>query len=143
MHRERHRRLPGRTVLLPSTCGAAHDRRMQVVCGAATVEGGGTSTVLGGAFPRGNDEVGYAGDLAVEVVIRQETSVSAPGFRPRKYDGTVQINGQWYGIDVKGGTAKKNPSQRAFDDWLNMPGNTVTTAHGRTLVGVFDVWIDR
>ena len=61
----------------------------------------------------------------------------------RKYDGTVEINGQWYGIEVKGGTAKKNPQQRQFDDWLNTPGNTVTTSDGRTLVGVHDVWIDR
>ncbi|UUU37016.1 RHS repeat-associated core domain-containing protein [Streptomyces sp. CA-210063] len=77
------------------------------------------------------------------VVMRKETPVSAPGFRPRKYDGTVEVNGQWYGIEVKGGTARKNPQQRKFDDWLNKPGNTVTTSDGRTLVGVFDVWIDR
>ncbi|WP_371778487.1 polymorphic toxin-type HINT domain-containing protein [Streptosporangium subroseum] len=77
------------------------------------------------------------------VVRRNETAVSAPGLPVRKYDGTVQIDGKWYGIEVKGGTAKKTPQQREFDNWLNKPGNTVTTADGRTLVGVHDVWIDR
>jgi hypothetical protein len=76
-------------------------------------------------------------------VMRGETPVSAPGFPVRKYDGTVEIEGQWYGIETKGGTGKRNPQQAAFDDWLNTPGNTVTTPDGRTLVGVFDVWIDR
>lgn len=73
--------------------------------------------------------------------MRGETPVTAPGFPVRKYDGTVQINGQWYGIETKGGEAKRTPQQKAFDDWLNEPGNTVTTKDGRTLVGVFDVWI--
>ncbi|GAA4365068.1 hypothetical protein GCM10023088_10060 [Actinomadura verrucosospora] len=74
-------------------------------------------------------------------VIRKETLVFVPGFRPRKYDGTVQINGNWYGIEVKGATAKRSKPQRSFDDWLNAPGNMVTTKDGRTLVGVFDVHI--
>lgn len=61
----------------------------------------------------------------------------------RKYDGTVEIDGLWYGIETKGGSASRSPQQAAFDAWLNTPGNTVMTPDGRTLVGVFDVWIDR
>ncbi|MEU9839389.1 RHS repeat-associated core domain-containing protein [Actinomadura sp. NPDC048032] len=80
-------------------------------------------------------------ELDGATVIRKETPVFVPGFRPRKYDGTVQINGNWYGIEVKGATAKRSKPQRSFDDWLNTPGNTVTTKDGRTLVGVFDVHI--
>ncbi|MFV2117301.1 LamG-like jellyroll fold domain-containing protein [Streptomyces sp. Act-28] len=107
-----------------------------------------------GKFSKRNGEPGRDGaadeanawdqlEMDGAVVMRNETAVSAPGMRVRKYDGTVEINGQWYGIEVKGGTAKKNPQQRQFDDWLNTPGNTVTTSDGRTLVGVHDVWIDR
>ena len=69
--------------------------------------------------------------------------MSAPGFRPRKFDGTVEIDGDWYGIEVKGGAARRSPEQRIFDEWLNSPGNSVNTSDGRTLNGVFDVWIDR
>ncbi|UWM49135.1 polymorphic toxin-type HINT domain-containing protein [Streptomyces carpaticus] len=91
------------------------------------------------------DEANAWNQLEVDgaVVMRNETPVVAPGLRVRKYDGTVQIDGQWYGIEVKGGSANKTPQQREFDDWLNTPGNTVTTSDGRTLVGVHDVWIDR
>jgi hypothetical protein len=107
-----------------------------------------------GKFSKRNGEPGRDGaadeanawdqlEMDGAVVMRNETAVSAPGMRVRKYDGTVEINGQWYGIEVKGGTAKKNPQQRQFDDWLNTPGNTVTTSDGRTLVGVHDVCIDR
>ncbi|MFG2677709.1 polymorphic toxin-type HINT domain-containing protein [Streptomyces sp. NPDC048392] len=107
-----------------------------------------------GKFSKRNGEPGRDGaadeanawdqlEMDGAVVMRSETAVSAPGMRVRKYDGTVEINGQWYGIEVKGGTAKKNPQQRQFDDWLNTPGNAVATSDGRTLVGVHDVWIDR
>jgi RHS repeat-associated protein len=91
------------------------------------------------------DEAAAWDQLTVDgaIVSRVETPVSVPGLGGRKYDGTVQIYGQWYGIEVKGGTAKRSPSQRAIDGWLNTPGNTVRTSDGRTLVGVFDVWIDR
>ncbi|MFC8192365.1 hypothetical protein ACFUMH_11980 [Cellulomonas sp. NPDC057328] len=76
-------------------------------------------------------------------VRRGETHVSIPGIGARKYDGTVQIDGQWYGVEVKGGKAKRSAEQREADAWLNTPGNTVQTKDGRTLVGVFDVWIVR
>jgi hypothetical protein len=82
-------------------------------------------------------------ELDGAIVSRGETGVSVPGVGVRKYDGTVQIDGQWYGIETKGGSAKRSPSQRTFDNWLNTPGNSVGTKDGRTLVGVFDVWIDR
>ncbi|MFE3830659.1 polymorphic toxin-type HINT domain-containing protein [Streptomyces sp. NPDC059092] len=115
---------------------------------------GGAPRSADGKFSKRNGEPGRDGaadeanawdqlEMDGAVVMRNETAVSAPGMRVRKYDGTVEINGQWYGIEVKGGTAKKNPQQRDFDDWLNSPGNTVTTGDGRTLVGVHDVWIDR
>ncbi|MFJ7166539.1 ricin-type beta-trefoil lectin domain protein [Streptomyces globosus] len=115
---------------------------------------GGAPRSADGKFSKRNGEPGRDGaadeanawdqlEMDGAVVMRNETAVSAPGMRVRKYDGTVEINGQWYGIEVKGGTAKKNPQQREFDDWLNTPGNTVTTSDGRTLVGVHDVWIDR
>ncbi|AUS82065.1 hypothetical protein C1701_26935 [Actinoalloteichus sp. AHMU CJ021] len=107
-----------------------------------------------GKFSKRNGEPGRDGaadeanawdqlEMDGAAVMRNEPAVSVPGMRARKYDGTVEINGQWYGIEVKGGTAKKNPHQRQFDDWLNSAGNTVTTSDGRTLVGVYDVWIDR
>ncbi|WP_173060824.1 hypothetical protein [Phytohabitans houttuyneae] len=60
--------------------------------------------------------------------------------------GCGDANAVWRRIETKGGLdspARRSPSQRAFDDWLNTPGNTVTTADGRTLVGVVDVWIVR
>ncbi|OLF05402.1 hypothetical protein BU204_37190 [Actinophytocola xanthii] len=82
-------------------------------------------------------------ELDGAIVRRGETGVRVPGVGARKYDGTVQIDGQWYGIETKGGSAKKKDGQRAFDQWLNSPGNSVQTKDGRTLVGVFDVWIDR
>jgi hypothetical protein len=73
-------------------------------------------------------------------VTRQETKVAAPGFTtPRKYDGTVEIDGKWYGIETKGNTGKKDVHQREFDAWLNTPGNTVQTSDGRTLEGVIDI----
>ncbi|MCW6006219.1 hypothetical protein K1W54_16765, partial [Micromonospora sp. CPCC 205371] len=76
-------------------------------------------------------------------VMRESTPVSAPGQGTRIYDGTVQIDGKWYGIETKGGTGSKKGGQAAFDNWLNAPGNTVKTKDGRTLVGVVDVWVPR
>lgn len=54
----------------------------------------------------------------------------------RRYDGAVKRGAQWFGIEVKGGTATKTPEQRAIDDWLKKPGNTLTTPDGKILVGV-------
>ncbi|MET0493764.1 MAG: SpvB/TcaC N-terminal domain-containing protein [Actinoplanes sp.] len=116
--------------------------------------GGGAPRSADGKFATRNGEKGRDGaadevnawehlEMDGAIVNRGETGVSAPGVGVRKYDGTVQIDGQWYGIETKGGSAKRSPSQREFDDWLNKPGNTVTTKDGRTLVGVFDVWIVR
>ena len=74
------------------------------------------------------------------VVNRDQTKVASPDFdKTRIYDGTVQIDGKWYGVETKGGTASKDAHQRAFDAWLNAPGNTVRTRDGRTLEGVIDV----
>ncbi len=80
-----------------------------------------------GKFSKRNGEPGRDGaadeanawdqlEMDGAAVMRNGTAVSAPGMRARKYDGTVEINGQWYGLEVKGGTAKKNPHQRQFDD---------------------------
>ncbi|MEV6631570.1 polymorphic toxin-type HINT domain-containing protein [Actinoplanes sp. NPDC051470] len=116
--------------------------------------GGGAPRSVDGKFAKRNGEPGRDGaadevtawehlEMDGAIVHRGETGVSVRGVGVRKYDGTVQIDGQWYGIETKGGSAKRSPSQRAFDSWLNTPGNTVATKDGRTLVGVFDVWIDR
>jgi hypothetical protein len=35
------------------------------------------------------------------VVMRKETPASAPRFKVRNFDGTVQIDGHWYGIETK------------------------------------------
>ena len=76
------------------------------------------------------------------VVNRDQTKVASPDFdKTRIYDGTVQIDGKWYGVETKGGTAGKDAHQRAFDAWLNTPGNTVRTRDGRTLEGVVDVQV--
>jgi RHS repeat-associated protein len=90
-----------------------------------------------------NDELTTWENLMLDgaTVIQKEVPVQAPGFKVRKYDGLIKINGRWYGIETKGGNGKRNPDQKKFDDWLNQPGNTVTTKDGKTLVGVFDSWI--
>ncbi|MFE1250955.1 hypothetical protein, partial [Streptomyces sp. NPDC058766] len=90
-----------------------------------------------------NDELTTWENLMLDgaTVIAREVSVKAPGFKVRKFDGLVNINGHWYGIETKGGSAKRNPDQKKFDDWLNLPGNTVTTKDGLVLEGVFDSWI--
>jgi hypothetical protein len=67
--------------------------------------------------------------------------LTLPAGRARRYDGAVKINGEWYGIETKGGTATKTPEQRAIDDWLSKPGNTLTTQDGKRLVGVREVVI--
>lgn len=54
----------------------------------------------------------------------------------RFYDGFVQQNGKWYGVETKSGSAKRTPQQRAIDDWLNKPGNKLTTSDGREIHGV-------
>ena len=90
-----------------------------------------------------NDELTTWENLMLDgaTVIAREVSVKAPGFKVRKFDGLVNMNGHWYGIETKGGSAKRNPDQKKFDDWLNLPGNTVNTKDGLVLEGVFDSWI--
>lgn len=113
---------------------------------------GGAPRTPDGKYAQRNGEPGRDGaaeeaaawdqlELDGAVVGRGETPVTIDGIGVRKYDGTVQLDGEWYGIEVKGRTGKRNPHQRKADEWLNTPGNTVRTADGRTLVGVFDVWI--
>jgi hypothetical protein len=60
----------------------------------------------------------------------------------RKYDGAVKMGGQWLGVETKGGSASKTPEQRAIDNWLKKKGNTLTTADGKILTGVYDMRID-
>jgi hypothetical protein len=67
--------------------------------------------------------------------------MTLPAGTVRKYDGAVKIRGKWYGIETKGGTASKTPEQRAVDDWLKRPGNTLTSSDGRILEGVQEVRI--
>ncbi|MER7970793.1 hypothetical protein ABTX35_17685 [Streptomyces sp. NPDC096080] len=44
------------------------------------------------------------------------------------YDTTGNnTNGHWYGIETKGDTVRRSAPQKKFDDWLNLPGNTVAT----------------
>ena len=76
-------------------------------------------------------------------VVRQETGVKVDGFPLRKYDGLMQTDEGWFGIEVKGGGAGRTPPQRAFDNWLNTPGNTATTTSGIELQGVFDAWVPK
>ncbi|RRR99501.1 hypothetical protein [Glycomyces terrestris] len=59
-----------------------------------------------------------------------------PAGTPRYYDGFVKRNGKWYGVETKSGSAKRTPQQRAIDEWLNQPGNTMTTSDGKVLHGV-------
>ncbi|GAA2273987.1 hypothetical protein GCM10009853_029820 [Glycomyces scopariae] len=54
----------------------------------------------------------------------------------RFYDGFVKIGDKWYGVETKSGSAKRTPQQRAIDDWLNKPGNKLTTSDGREIHGV-------
>ncbi|MFJ4185164.1 RHS repeat-associated core domain-containing protein [Kitasatospora sp. NPDC089509] len=96
-----------------------------------------------GAQPGANNEVTVWDHLETEgaTVIRRETGVRVKGFPLRKYDGLVNIDGLWYGIETKGASAGRTPEQREFDDWLNTPGNTANTTSGIELHGVFDAWL--
>lgn len=38
---------------------------------------------------------------------------------------------------------RKSSSQKSFDDWVKMPGKSVKIKDGRTLDGVFDIWVVR
>lgn len=76
-------------------------------------------------------------------VVRQETGVKVDGFPLRKFDGLVQTDEGWFGIETKGASAGRSPAQQRFDDWLNTPGNTATTRSGITLQGVFDAWVPK
>jgi hypothetical protein len=77
-------------------------------------------------------------------VVRGTVTINVPGGGQRMYDGAVQIDGVWYGVETKGGTAGKDAAQRAADDWLNEPGNSAVSVgknSGYTLEGVFDSWV--
>lgn len=54
----------------------------------------------------------------------------------RYYDGFVEQDGKWYGLETKSHSASKTPQQRAIDTWLNQEGNTMTTSDGKTIHGV-------
>ena len=96
-----------------------------------------------GAQPGANNEETVWDHLETEgtTVVRQETGVRVPGFKLRKYDGLVNLDGLWYGIETKGASAGRNPDQKLFDGWLNTPGNTAVTTNGIELHGVFDAWV--
>ncbi|MEV7238980.1 polymorphic toxin-type HINT domain-containing protein [Streptomyces sp. NPDC051020] len=105
-----------------------------------------------GKFAKRNGEPGTDGSLDERTVmdqleldgapiVRGQVYARVPGFPLRKYDGAVQIDGRWLGVEVKGGSSPLTPPQRTFDDWLNTPGNTVTTSGGITLEGTFNAWV--
>ncbi|MFD3682358.1 polymorphic toxin-type HINT domain-containing protein [Streptomyces sp. NPDC058613] len=107
-----------------------------------------------GKFSKRNGEPGTDGSLDERTVMDQLELDGAPIFRGqvharvddfplRKYDGAVQIDGRWLGVETKGGTSPLPPPQRRFDDWLNTPGNSVTTSGGMTLEGTFNAWVPR
>jgi hypothetical protein len=77
-------------------------------------------------------------------VIRGAVTVNIPGVGPRIYDGAVQIDGKWFGVETKGGTSPVTPRQQAADAWLNEEGNTAVSVganSGYTLEGVFSSWV--
>ncbi|GAA1982509.1 LamG-like jellyroll fold domain-containing protein [Catenulispora subtropica] len=77
-------------------------------------------------------------------VVRGSVTVRVPGVGERIYDGAVQIDGKWYGVETKGGTSPLTPRQQAADAWLNTPGNTATSVGGNSgynLEGVFYSWV--
>ncbi|MCD9875371.1 RHS repeat-associated core domain-containing protein [Streptomyces sp. NR30] len=105
-----------------------------------------------GKFAKRNGEPGTDGSLDERTVmdqleldgapiVRGQVYARVPGFPLRKYDGAVQIDGHWLGVEVKGGSSPLTPPQREFDNWLNTPGNTVTTSGGLTLEGTFNAWV--
>jgi hypothetical protein len=67
-----------------------------------------------------------------------------PGVGERIDDGAVEIDGKWYGVEIKRGTSPVTPPQHAADSWLSTPGNTATGVGGNSgynLQGVFYSWI--
>jgi hypothetical protein len=74
-------------------------------------------------------------------VVRGQVHVQIPGVGLRIYDGAVQIDGEWYGIETKGGGSPLTPRQQAADNWLNTPGNTAASSGGLTLIGTFGSWV--
>ncbi|BCY11084.1 LamG-like jellyroll fold domain-containing protein [Actinoplanes sp. L3-i22] len=142
--------LVGNEPVLVHNCGGSvtgHSGTCGCGTGGQVRWGNGTFGKSNGGGQVGEDDEINAWDhleLDGANVVRKETQVRSPAFKKtRKYDGLVEIEGQWLGIETKGATGKRNPHQQAFDDWLNEPGNTVTTKDGKTIVGTFDVWIDR
>jgi hypothetical protein len=77
-------------------------------------------------------------------VVRGAVSVNVPDVGLREYDGAIELNGEWYGIETKGGTASLDARQRAADNWINTPGNSAVSVganSGYTIVGTFDAWV--
>ena len=77
-------------------------------------------------------------------MVRGTVTINVPGVGPRMYDGAVQLDGKWYGVETKGDTSPLTARQRAADTWLNTPGNTAVSVGGNsgyTLVGTFDSWV--
>jgi hypothetical protein len=73
---------------------------------------------------------------------KRKGSLTLPPGTVRKYDGAVKmLDGNWYGIETKGGTASKSPEQRLIDAWLDKPGNSLSATSGKTLVGVREATI--
>jgi hypothetical protein len=64
---------------------------------------------------------------------------TVPAGTIRRYDGAVNINGEWKGVETKSGGATRTPEQRAIDTWLRQSGNSLTTSDGRVLTGVHDM----
>jgi hypothetical protein len=60
-------------------------------------------------------------------VVRGPVTVQVPGVGTRIYDGAVQIDGDWLGVEMKGGTSPLTPRQKAADSWLNTQGNVATS----------------
>jgi hypothetical protein len=77
-------------------------------------------------------------------VVRGTVTVDIPGVGERMYDGAVQVDGVWYGVETKGGSSPLTPRQRVADEWLNEPGNSAVSVganEGYTLEGVFYSWV--
>jgi hypothetical protein len=82
-------------------------------------------------------------ELDGATVDRSQKYVRAPNFPLRIYDGAVKVDGRWFGVETKGGKSPLTPQQKTFDDWLNTPGNSVTTLDGVKLEGTFIAWVPR
>jgi hypothetical protein len=107
-----------------------------------------------GKFAKRNGEKGADGALDERTVmdqleldgapiIRGQVYARAQGLPLRKYDGAVMVDGRWLGVETKGGKSPLTPPQKKFDEWLNKPGNSVTTKDGVTLEGTFNAWVPR